>query len=129
MRIGQDQPNPSGNGVMLENLARLHILTAKDVYRDRALAIAQAFGGALDGGFGYGTLINAQDLMMNAVRIVQTGDDPDLWRAIQSVNIPTRVLSRETKDGAQPGVYLCRGQTCLPPVTDRQALETLLLGL
>lgn len=138
-RTAQDLPNPSGNGVMMENLSRLYYLTGDTLYWDRAQAIAQAFGGQIAGAaFGFGTLINAQELLLSAVQIVMVGDDPDLWRAIHSVHIPTRVIARisgaetlapdhpafgKTLVAGKAAVYVCQGPVCSPPFTQASDLS------
>ena len=44
-KTAQDNPNPSGNGVMVGVLARLYYLTGDDTYRTRAEKIVATFAG------------------------------------------------------------------------------------
>jgi uncharacterized protein YyaL (SSP411 family) len=138
-----DNATPSGNGVMVEVLARLHYLTGEDRYRARAEAIVAAFSGAiLRTVFPYATLINAAAFLQNAVQIVLAGKPGDaalarLERAVYDRAVPNRIVIR-TSDGAalppghpaagkgpvqgKPAAYVCRGQTCSLPITDPDAL-------
>jgi uncharacterized protein YyaL (SSP411 family) len=144
-----DQPNPSGNGVMVEVLARLYYLTGKDGYRARAEATVAAFAGELQRNvFGFGALLNANELLLAALQVVIIGrhDDPDtaaMRRAVLSVSLPNLVLAviepgtplpashpaaGKTQVGGRVTAYLCEGQACSPPVTDPQELAGDLVG-
>jgi uncharacterized protein YyaL (SSP411 family) len=126
--------------------ARAEDDTESEITWSRRIAVrweadVAVIGGGIAGvAFGLATLINAQDLLLNAVQIVMVGDDPELWRAIQSVSVPTRVLNRvvagaELPPGhpaqgkTSPGVYVCRGQACLPPISRAGDLVPTLQGL
>jgi uncharacterized protein YyaL (SSP411 family) len=138
-----DNATPSGNGTMVEVLARLHYLTGEDRYRERAEAIVAAFSGAiLRTVFPFATLINASDFLQNAIQIVLAGSPGDaalaqLERAVYARSVPNRIVIRMA-DGAalppghpaagkgpaqgKPAAYVCRGQTCSLPITDPDAL-------
>jgi uncharacterized protein YyaL (SSP411 family) len=138
-----DNATPSGNGAMVEVLARLHYLTGEERYRQRAEAIVAAFSGAvLRTVFPFATLINAADFLQNAVQIVLAGAPGDaalarLERAVYDRSVPNRIVIR-TSEGAElppghpaagkgpvhgkPAAYVCRGQTCSLPITDPEAL-------
>jgi uncharacterized protein YyaL (SSP411 family) len=146
-RNAHDNATPSGNGTMVEVLARLHILTGEDHYRAHAEAILAAFSGAvLRTVFPFATLINAFDFLQNAVQIVLVGSpgDPALERLVRAVYdrpAPNRVLIRAGGAAAlpaghpaagkgpvrgKPAAYVCRGQTCSLPITDPEALGKVL---
>jgi uncharacterized protein YyaL (SSP411 family) len=142
-RNANDNATPSGNGTMVEVLARLHYLTGEDRYRARAEAILAAFSGAvLRTVFPFATLINAADFLQNAVQIVLAGTRGDaalarLERALYDRSVPNRLVIR-IEDGAElpaghpaagkgpvkgkPAAYVCRGQTCSLPIAEPKAL-------
>ncbi|MGH6990608.1 MAG: thioredoxin domain-containing protein, partial [Stellaceae bacterium] len=69
-----DSPNPSGNGMMVEVLARLHYLTGDAEYRDRAAATLRAFAGAARRNiFGHGALYNGNELLARGLQVVVRG--------------------------------------------------------
>jgi uncharacterized protein YyaL (SSP411 family) len=135
--------------VLVEVLARLYYLTGDDRYRARAEGTVAAFAGELQRNvFGYGALLNANELLQSALQIVVIGrrDDPDtiaMRRAVLSVSLPNLVLTVIEPGAALPAghpaagkpqvggkvtAYLCEGQACSPPVTDPQELANDLLG-
>ncbi len=142
-KTATDNATPSGNGVMVEALARLYFLTGKDGYRVRAEATLAAFSGAiLRTVFPHATLINAADFLQNATQIVVLGraGDAALERLLRSVyghSLPNRLLIRLAPDTplpeshpakgkglvkGRPTAYVCRGQTCSLPITEAPAL-------
>ncbi len=142
-RGAHDNATPSGNGVMVEVLARLHLLTAEDGYRARAQGILDAFSGAvLRTVFPFATLIAAADFLQNAVQIVLVGSPGDpgleqLRRAVYDRFIANRLLTRADPQAplppghpaagkglakGRPAAYICRGQTCSLPIADARAL-------
>ncbi len=137
-----DGPVPSGNGIMAAVLARLHRITGKDAYRERAEKLIAAFSGEVSTQFfSLASLLNANDLLHNALEVVVVGeraDAADLLRAIHQVSLPNRVLSVIAPDADLPPghpaagkgrldgsatVYLCQGGTCSPPLTEPAALK------
>ena len=141
-RTAADNPTPSGNGMMVEALARLWWLTGEARYRRRAEAAVAAFAGETARNiFPLSTLLNANALLQEAVQVVLAGDDGSLRRAVERVSLPSRVLAlidaAETlPDGhpaagktaveGRPTAYVCRGPVCSLPVTDPDELEALL---
>jgi uncharacterized protein YyaL (SSP411 family) len=140
-RDARDNAVPSGNGVMVGVLARLHHLTGQAEYRDRAQAILDAFSGELRRNlFPLATLLNSAELLDAAVQVVvvgPAGDAAALLRAVNGVSLPNRVLSRVGDGGALPeghpahgktmqdgkaAAFICHGRTCSLPVTDPAAL-------
>ncbi|MCY3672426.1 MAG: thioredoxin domain-containing protein [Alphaproteobacteria bacterium] len=141
-RTAADNPTPSGNGMMVDVLARLWWLTGEARYRRRAEAAVAAFAGETARNiFPLSTLLNANALLQDAVQVVLAGDDGRLRRAVERVSLPSRVLAlidaAETlPDGhpaagktaveGRPTAYVCRGPVCSLPVTDPDELEALL---
>ncbi|MCY3752627.1 MAG: thioredoxin domain-containing protein [Alphaproteobacteria bacterium] len=141
-RTAADNPTPSGNGMMVDVLARLWWLTGEARYRRRAEAAVAAFAGETARNiFPLSTLLNANALLQEAVQVVLAGDDGQLRRAVERVSLPSRVLAligaAETlPDGhpaagktaveGRPTAYVCRGPVCSLPVTDPDELEALL---
>ena len=141
-RTAADNPTPSGNGMMVEALARLWWLTGEAGFRRRAEAAVAAFAGETGRNiFPLSTLLNANALLQEGVQVVLAGDDGRLARAVERVSLPNRVLTRLAADEApppghpaagkraikgRPTAYVCRGPVCSAPVTDPDALEALL---
>ncbi len=142
-KTAQDNPNPSGNGVMVGVLARLFHLTGEDRYRARAERIVACFAGDLRRQlFGFATLINANELLQRAVQIVIRGRRGEasteaLLRAVAGVGLPNKVLSVVPAEAALPAAhpasgkgqidgkataYVCVGPVCSLPLTDPAAL-------
>jgi len=142
-KTAADSPTPSGNGLMVESLARLYWLTGEDRYRQRAEAAVAAFAGETARNiFPLSTLLNANALLQEGVLVVLAGDDGRLRRAVERVSLPNRVLlplaasealppghaaAGKTAIEGRPTAYVCRGPVCSLPVTDPDALEALLL--
>ena len=142
-----DNAVPSGNGTMVEVLARLWLLTGEASYRERADTLLQLFSGdnpqylMTVPGF----LVGAE-LLVRAVQVIVAGPPVDpgttaLRRAVWASPAPLAVLSTVAPDqplppshpafdksmvNNRPGAYVCVGQTCSPPLTNpdelRQAL-------
>ncbi|MGH7088059.1 MAG: thioredoxin domain-containing protein, partial [Stellaceae bacterium] len=94
-----DQPNPAGNGTMVEVLARLYYLTGEDLYRAGAEEILAAFAGETQRNlFGLSTLLNGAEFLARALQVVVVGtrETPEaeaLLRVVNDACLPTRVLS------------------------------------
>ena len=142
-KTAQDNPNPSGNGVMVGVLARLFHLTGEDPYRARAERIVAAFAGDLRRQlFGFATLINTSELLQRAVQIVIRGRRGEaateaLLRAVAGVGLPNKMLSVVPPEAALPAAhpasgksqidgkataYVCVGPVCSLPLADPAAL-------
>ena len=138
-----DHATPSGNGTMVEVLARLYFLTGEDRFRTQAEAIIAAFSGAiLRSVFPFATLINATDFLQNATQIVLVGASADpaveeLARQVYARSLPNRLVMRIAPEDRLPqshpasgkglvkgkaAAYICRGQTCSLPITEPAAL-------
>ncbi|UCH75556.1 MAG: thioredoxin domain-containing protein, partial [Rhodospirillales bacterium] len=146
-RTASDNPTPSGNGVMVEVLARLWLLTGKDAYRAAAEATMHAFSGEVARNFfPLSTLLNAAEFLFAPVQVVLVGDRADaaaaaLLQALAGQSVPNGVLQtvapgdhlpaghpaagKTQKDGVAT-IYVCRGQACSLPITDPDELAAAL---
>ncbi len=139
-----DNATPAGNGVMVQNLARLWHLTGKADYRTRAQATVQAFSGELARMFSaMASLLLGNEMLQDAQQLVVVGEREDhktkeLLRAAAAVSVPTLVLQTVSPEdelphlhpargkgqvGAAATAYLCRGTTCSLPITAPQKLK------
>jgi uncharacterized protein len=147
-KMVQDAATPSGNGTMVEVLARLFYLTGEDIYRAPAEAAVKAFAGDVPKNFfPFGSLLNGNEMLQRAVQVVIRGMRGDaatdaLLRAVYAVSLPTRVLLVVAPGEALPAThpaaskdqvngrataYVCRGPVCSLPITDAEALKQELL--
>ncbi len=144
-----DNATPSANGVMLEVLARLYLITGDAAHRQRAERIVRVFSSSQAR-----NLINLPGLMCGfeileralSVVIVGSFDDPEshaLWRAAILAAPPWRVLVR-VAPGAdmaaghpahgktsvdRPTAFVCAAGTCGLPIADPLALREHLAAL
>jgi len=146
-RNASDNAVPSGNGTMVAVLAKLHYLTGKTAYRDRAEAVVGAFAGEIERNFfPLATLLNANDLLQNAVQVVLVGesDSPAMQmmrRAVYGVSLPNLVLQSVASGAVLPSehpaagktvatdevaAFVCRGQTCSLPFREPERLQAAL---
>jgi len=138
-----DNATPSGNGTMVEVLARLFYLTGDTRYRDRADALVGAFAGEIArNAFPYATLMMAAAMLDRAVQLVIIGHRGDaatdaLIRSAATTATPGMILSiigpgnvlpathpaagKDQVDG-KPTACVCVGTTCSLPLTDPAAL-------
>ena len=146
-RTALDHATPSGNGTMLGVLARLWHLTGEDALRQRGEALAAAFAGdARASPAGHAVLIANLDLLNHGLQVTIVGQRGE--QAVELLLAEVRKAGRQdvavlvTGDGRAPAAghpaagkgrvdgqaaaYLCRGQTCSPPVTEAAALARLL---
>ncbi|HUN47762.1 MAG TPA: thioredoxin domain-containing protein [Stellaceae bacterium] len=142
-KMVQDAATPSGNGTMVEVLARLFHLTGKPAYRERAEAAVNAFAGDVPRNFfPFGSLLNGNETLQRAVEIVIMGERGEastaaLLAAVNGVSLPTRVLAvlppgtalpehhpaaGKQQSAGRATAYVCRGQTCSLPIIDAAAL-------
>jgi uncharacterized protein YyaL (SSP411 family) len=134
-----DSAQPSGNGLMLGVLTRLHYLTGDSAYRERAEALIQAFSGELERNFvPLCTLLNNVELLNYAMQVVLVGprgaaEISALLQEVHSACLPNRILQVVEDDDALPSnhpaagkqmtggratAFVCRGQTCSLPITE-----------
>ena len=145
----QDNAVPSGSALACEMLLRLAALTGRDEWRQKAERVLRGvMGVASEYPLGFGHLLTAARMALGPqleVAVVGAADDPAtvaLLRAAHQAYAPDMVLAagspgneggsrrsllagREMIDG-RPAAYVCRGGTCLPPVTTPSELSELL---
>ncbi len=133
-----DNPTPAGNGVMLEVLVRLWLVTGRTAYRDAADALVQAFAGEVARNFfPLSTFLNGFEMLTAPLQIVvigdfESGETRALVDAACGMSLPNRVLqvlrsgedlpdghpaAGKTRVDGRATAYVCRGQTCSLPVT------------
>ena len=135
-RAPHDNAWPSGTSTSVFALLRLHELTGRDRYRDRAEHVFRMYGAAAaKNPFGFAHLLAAQDFAQRGpLEIILAGDKLGAAALVESVHrayLPTRVLAfaedvpigegRHPVDG-QPAAYVCQNRTCDAPVTSVKAL-------
>lgn len=126
-----DHAWPSGNSSALFALLRLHELTGTALYRERAEHVIRTLeGAAARNAFGFSHLLAAMEFSQQGPStVVFAGSLPAVQSLVEPVHrayLPARVLAlaehvavgagRTPVDG-QPAAYVCRDQTCQPPVT------------
>ncbi len=145
----QDSPTPAGNPTAASALLRLEALSGRQDYRDIAEDTLGCFAGIVEH-FGlyagsYGLAL--ERLLMDPVQIVVVGSGPEAVRleatavAHFAVNktvmriaphrlvlggipesLAETLLEVTAPAGAAAWVMVCRGRTCLPPITDAETL-------
>ena len=140
-KTASDSATPAGNGTMVGVLARLHLITGNDAYRERAEKIVTTFSGELQRNFfPLGALLNSSELLARGLQVVIRAERDDasaLLRAVHGVSLPNLVLSvvppsaslpkghpAEGKDLVRggPAAYVCEGPVCSLPLTEPEAL-------
>jgi len=148
----QDHAIPSGSAVAILDLLRLHYLTGRAAYRERAERTFALFGKQMESNpFGFAGLLLALDFAVEAPRQVVVVGDPAaedtraMLRAVRRAFLPHRVLvvagpgedlsalphvgellkGREARTG-RATAHVCHRFTCSLPVTDAEALGALL---
>ena len=139
-----DNAVPAGNGTMAYVFAKLYHLTGDDQFRVRATEVIDAFAAeARRNVLAVPTLLNAFDLMTNAIQVVVVGDlqaqaSQELVTAVWRAPVPNLVFLR--LDGVdqlppshpaagkhqiddKPTAYVCIGTVCSQPITDVQILN------
>jgi uncharacterized protein YyaL (SSP411 family) len=142
-----DNATPSGNGTMVEVLARLFYLTGEDRYRVRADALIAAFAGeVVKNAYPYATLLRSADLLARPVQLVVVGendtaatqallrtaavaDTPNLIRSLVApdASLPTtHPAAGKGQIGESATAYVCVGAACSLPLTEPDALAAAL---
>jgi hypothetical protein len=151
----QDSPTPAGNPTAASALLRLEALSGRQEYRDIAEDTLGCFAGIVEH-FGlyagsYGLAL--ERLLMDPVQVVVVGTGADAVRleatavARYAVNktvvrlAPYRLAPGElpealaetllqvpTPAGVEAWAMVCRGRTCLPPITDAESLLAAIEG-
>lgn len=149
----RDQSIPSGTGISVQNLLRLHAAFDQRGYEERARAVLDVYERQLDQNpWGTASLVIAYDgLVHGATEVVLVADEAGrkavapFRRVIGRRYLPHGIvhligpeeaekddapLLWRGKRGKEESVvaYVCRCQSCSPPVDDPAALERLLSG-
>jgi hypothetical protein len=145
----QDAPTPAGNPTAATALLRLEALSGREDYRAIAEGTLANFAGIVEhfglyaGSYG----LSAERLLLDPVQVVIVGSGPEADRleatAVAGFAVnktvmriePSRLIPGELPDalaetllqvpapaGAEAWALACRGRTCMPPVTDAEAL-------
>jgi hypothetical protein len=151
----QDSPTPAGNPTAASALLRLETLSGRTQYREIAEDTLDSFAGIVEH-FGlsagsYGLAL--ERLLLDPVQVVVVGSGPQALRleaiAVARFGVNKTVIRiaphRLTPEGipealagmllqlpqpqaAEAWAIVCRGRTCLPPVTSAEALLKALEG-
>ncbi len=132
-----DTATPSGNGTMMNVLARLYNLTGNSLYRDRADAMDRLFSTSeIDKLVGQTVMLCGFELLVQATQIVVIGHSEDLdtqalTRAVHATSVPDKILLCLNPDqhlsathpahgkgliNGKPTAYICIGPTCGLPM-------------
>jgi uncharacterized protein YyaL (SSP411 family) len=145
----QDAPTPAGNPTAATALLRLEALSGREDYRKIAEGTLANFAGIVEhfglyaGSYG----LAAKRLLLDPVQVVIVGSGPEADRleltAVAGFAVnktvmrieSSRLVPGELPDalaetllqvpapaGAEAWALVCRGRTCLPPVSDAEAL-------
>ncbi|MDE3187700.1 MAG: thioredoxin domain-containing protein [Acidobacteriota bacterium] len=145
----QDSPTPAGNPTAVSALLRLEVLSGRSEYREIAEDTLGSFAGIVEH-FGlyagsYGLAL--ERLLLDPVQVMVVGEGPEaeslealamahfavnktVMRIAQARLAPEEIpealaetlLHVPAPDGAAAWATVCRGRTCLPPVTSAEAL-------
>ena len=148
----QDAPTPAGNAVAATLLLRLHALTDKNLYRQRAEETLATFAGVAQhlGLYGASYAQALRRLITPPLQVCVLGEDAladDLAAAATARYLLGKSVVRLRRDQLRelppalaatlpnlPGLdggslaVVCRGFTCLPPTRDPEALLALIAG-
>ena len=143
-KSAHDNAQPAGNGLMVQNLARLHYLTGERTAYERAEAVIAAFSGELQRNFvPLCALLNGVELLHRGLQIVLVGDreaadTQALLARVHACCLPNRILrvvgsgdslpehhpaAGKGQSGGRATAYVCRGPTCSLPLTDPDTLD------
>jgi uncharacterized protein YyaL (SSP411 family) len=145
----QDAPTPAGNPAAAAALLRLEALGGRMQYREIAEDTLDSFAGIVEhfglyaGSYG----LAAERLLLDPLQVVIVGSGPEAARlealavarfAINKTVMridPARLVAGEVPEalaetllqvpppaGAETWAMVCRGRTCLPPITNGEAL-------
>ena len=136
---GHDNATPSGNGVAASALVSLGHLAAQPRYLEAAERAVRVFAEPIDDApRGFASLIGALDALISPPAIVLITGDPSAtarWHAklaaplrtaariydVGGLPLPTEL--RKGEPTASVEAWVCRGMTCLPPMTSLDEVE------
>ncbi|WP_169566600.1 thioredoxin domain-containing protein [Sneathiella limimaris] len=144
-----DNAVPSGNGTILEVLAKLHYLTGERAYFEKATDIVRAFSIQLGRNFfPLATFLNNFETLVEGKQIIIVGgreeaEVQDLLKEIRNFSLPAKVLNiipdtenlpfdhpakGKTRIDGKPAAYVCTGPVCSLPATTPVDLSNILKG-
>ncbi len=141
MKEDYDGAIPSANSVAALSLLKLHKITEKKIYRERAGGTLQQFALNLEkGARGVPYLMMALDFYLHEpYRVVVAGKpgEPEFQKALHAVHNqfqPNRVIlgnagpveefaKKQTPDEDGPLVYVCSGTACQLPTRDSKEIQ------
>jgi len=146
-KTARDGALPSGNGLMVQVLAKLHHLTGEDFYRQRAEQTICAFAGDIaEHAANMPSLLAGFEMLTEPTQIVLIAEPSDpalrqLRQVVQQTSLPNRILITLTPGQSLPAshpaggksalrgqatAYVCHGLRCTAPVTDADGLRAAL---
>ncbi len=144
-----DNAVPAGNGVILEVLARLHLLTGAREPFEKATDLVRFFSAELGRNFfPLATFLNNFETLVNARQVILIGtrEDPellDLVQVLKDFSLPAKVVNiiedteelpfdhpakGKTRLENKATAYLCTGPTCSLPANSAADFRNLLEG-
>ena len=145
----QDSPTPAGNPTAVSALLRLETLSGRAEYRELAEDTLASFAGIAEqfGLFAGSYGLALERLLLDPMQVIVVGSGPEAARleataiARYAVNktvmriapfrlapggipegLAETLLQVTPPAGAEAWALVCQGRTCLPPVTDAEAL-------
>lgn len=146
-RMLVDQPMPSSNGAMIQNLAKLMMVTGNKDYTDRVNALINIFGGEAQRAFvSAGAYFSGLEFALTTLHLVVVGplNHPkthELSFAILGRPLPNRFLTVMAPEDSfpeghpmhgkgmqngQPTAYVCQRGVCSAPITNPVTLSQML---
>jgi uncharacterized protein YyaL (SSP411 family) len=133
-----DDAIPNHNGLIAQNLLRLAVFTGEERWRQRADDLFNALLPHAAGNlFGHLSLLNALDMHLASAEIVITGNDAQaealtaaalhlpcthrhVLRAPDAALLPSHHPAQAmiAAAGRRSAAFVCRGQSCLPAITN-----------
>ncbi len=144
-----DNAVPAGNGVILEVLAKLHLLTGAREPFEKATDLVRFFSAELGRNFfPLATFLNNFETLINARQVILVGsrEDPeliDLVHVLKDFSLPAKVINiiedteelpfdhpakGKARQEDKATAYLCTGPTCSLPTNTAAAFRALLEG-
>jgi uncharacterized protein YyaL (SSP411 family) len=142
VRSVADTAQPAGNGQMVQNLARLFLLTGIDDFRGRGDAVLVSHGDRLLQQFPHtATALSGFELLAGGTQVVLLADDGTLGRVVVDSPLANLAITRlgsgaslpeghpaqgKTAVDGKPTAYVCEAGVCGLPITDVEVLKTAL---
>ena len=145
-----DNATPSGNGLMMEVLAKLYHLTGNPSYQSKAEGIIKAMvTDSPEHLIHQAAVVNGFEILVNPINIAIIGDpieqgSMELLSEISNYDIPNRIIHFSSPNISLPDrhpakgktqmdglatAYICPGNSCGLPINDKQRLKEALSTL